>query len=192
MKKAAIIVFDQFTDVDVFLPWDLLNRVRIRHKDFEVKLLGTAPTHRSSAGIDIAMHGMIEACKDADLVFFASGSGTRRLYQNTEYLSRFTIDTSRQLVCSMCSGALLLAGLGLLDGLSAITYPSVFTELRNMGVEVIEDHHLVIHGNVATAAGCLAAVDLMQWAIGRLYDAGTAQDVIASVKPVGQGQVCMY
>ena len=192
MKKAVIVAFDQFTDIDVFLPWDLLNRVRFRHKDFQVKLIGTAATHRSSAGIDIAMHGLIEECKDADLVFFASGKGVRALYKDPEYLSRFTIDTSKQLVCSMCSGALLLAGLGVLDGLSAITYPTVFKELRDMGVEVIEDHHLVIHGNVGTAAGCLAAVDLMGWAIEKMYDEKTKQDVIASVLPVGQGQVCLY
>jgi len=57
---------------------------------------------------------------------------------------------------------------------------------------VIEDHHLVAHGNIATAAGCLAAVDLVGWAIEKLYDEKTKQDVIASVLPVGQGQVCIY
>ncbi|HEX8575817.1 MAG TPA: hypothetical protein VF677_05945 [Flavobacterium sp.] len=36
MRKAVIVAFDQFTDIDVFLPWDLLNRVRPIHKDFEV------------------------------------------------------------------------------------------------------------------------------------------------------------
>jgi hypothetical protein len=48
MKKAVIIAFDNFTDIDVFLPWDLLNRVRFRQKDFQVKIIGTAASHPSA------------------------------------------------------------------------------------------------------------------------------------------------
>jgi transcriptional regulator GlxA family with amidase domain len=138
------------------------------------------------------MQGMIEECNNADLVFFASGSGTRAIYKDENYLSRFDLDPKRQLICSMCSGALLLAALGQLDGLTATTYPTVFNELRAFGIEVIEDHHLVAHGNIATAAGCLAAVDLVGWAVEKLYDEKTKQSVIASVLPIGQGQVCIY
>jgi transcriptional regulator GlxA family with amidase domain len=68
----------------------------------------------------------------------------------------------------------------------------VFELLKGYGVEVLEDKHLVIQGNIGTAAGCLAAVDLMAWAIEKMYDEKTSQDVIASVLPIGQGQVCMY
>jgi transcriptional regulator GlxA family with amidase domain len=192
MKKAVIVAFSQFTDVDVFLPWDLLNRVRLLHKDFQVKIIGTAPTHQSVCGIELAMQGNLEEARDADIVFFASGSGTRALYKNEEYLQQFQLNPQKQIICSMCSGALLLAGLGLLNGITATSYPTAFNELRAMGVEVVEDHHLVVHGNIATAAGCLAAVDLIGWAIEKLYDEKTKQDVIASVLPVGQGQACIY
>jgi transcriptional regulator GlxA family with amidase domain len=51
---------------------------------------------------------------------------------------------------------------------------------------------LVTHGNIGTAAGCLAAIDLIGWAIEKMYDSQVKQDVIASVLPVGQGQVCIY
>jgi transcriptional regulator GlxA family with amidase domain len=192
MKKAVIVVFDNFTDVDVFLPWDLLNRVKLIQKDFEVKIIGTAPTHVSACGIELKTQGQVEEANTADLVFFASGSGTRALYQNKEYLGRFQLVPSKQLVCSMCSGALLLAGLGLLHQKTATTYPTAYKALRDMGVTVLEDQHLVVHDSIATAAGCLAAIDLMGWAIERLYDEKTKQDVIASVLPVGQGQVCIY
>jgi transcriptional regulator GlxA family with amidase domain len=192
MKKAVIVAFDNFTDVDVFLPWDLLNRVRFREKDFEVKIVGTKEMHRSKNGIELRMHGGIEECTDADLVFFSSGAETRHLYKDDAYLNRFKLDADKQLVCSMCSGALLLGALGLLNGLTATTYPTAFQALRELGVNVVEDFHLVAHGNVATAAGCLAAVDLVGWAIEKLYGEKMKQDVIASVLPVGQGQVCIY
>lgn len=92
----------------------------------------------------------------------------------------------------MCSGALIIAALGHLEGLSATTYPTAFKELRSYGIDVIEDTHIVTHGNIGTAAGCLAAVDLMKWAIGKIYNPILSDEVIASVLPLGQGQVCIY
>jgi len=140
----------------------------------------------------VATHGLIEECNDADMVFFASGVGVRDVIKDPAYLDRFTLNPDKQIICSMCSGALIIAALGHLKGLSATTYPSVFEVLRGYGVEVIEDKHLVTHGNIGTAAGCLAAVDLMGWAIEKLYTSKLREDVIASVLPVGQGQVCLY
>ncbi len=192
MTKAVIVAFDNFTDIDIFMPWDLLNRVRFCNKSFQVKIVGTKASHKSSCGIDLAMQGNIEECNNADLVFFGSGSGTRALYKNKEYLERFHLDPEKQIICSMCSGALLLAGLGLLRNKTATTYPSVMKELREMEVIVVEDQHLVTHGNIATAAGCLAAVDLMGWAIEKLFDTNTKQEVIDSVLPAGQGLTCIY
>lgn len=192
MKKAVIIAFDNFTDIDVFLPWDLLNRVKIRDKSFAIKIIGTAPSHRSSCGIDVATHGLLEEAKDADLVFFASGRGAREACKDAAFLQRLQLNSNEQLICSICSGALILAALGHLDGLTATTYPSAAEALRGFGVEVLEDKHLVTHGNIATAAGCLAAVDLMSWAIEKIYNTEMKEAVIASVLPVGQGQVCLY
>lgn len=192
MKKAVIVVFDKFTDVDVFLPWDLLNRVKKREKDFRVVLAGTAATHTSVNGIELAMQETVEACNDADLVYFASGPGVRTIIQDENYLRRFHLNPEKQIICSMCSGALMIAALGHLQKLTATTYPTTFEALRSYGVTVLEDTHLVTHENIGTAAGCLAAVDLVKWAIARLYNEQLSEDVIASVLPVGQGQVCLY
>jgi transcriptional regulator GlxA family with amidase domain len=192
MKKAVIVTFDNFTDIDNFLAWDLLNRVKYRQSGFEVKFVGAAASHRSSNGIDLAMHGGLEECATADLVFFTSGRGARAVIKDEAWLAQFNLDPGKQIICSMCSGALVLAALGLLNGVPATTYPSATEALKAYGVEVLEDKHLVTQGNIGTAAGCLAAVDLMGWAIAKLYDEQTKQDVIASVLPIGQGQVCLY
>lgn len=192
MKKAVIVTFDMFTDIDVFLAWDLLNRVKFRDKEFQVKIVGTETSHQSVCGIELQTHGLIEACNDADLVFFGSGPGTRNVIKDEQYLKRFQLDPSRQIICSMCSGALIIAALGHLKGLSATTYPTAYEALRTYGVTVLEDKHLVTHGNIGTAAGCLAAVDLVGWAIEKLYNSKVKEDVIASVLPIGQGQACIY
>ena len=190
--KAVIVAFDRFTDVDVFLPWDLLNRVRFRDKDFSVRIVGPSTTHRSVCGLELPMHADLEECNIADLVYFSSGPGTREFIKNDALLKRFRLDPNNQIICSMCSGALILAALGILKGISATTYPTAVEELRGFGIEVETAKHLVTHGNIGTAAGCLAAVDLMGWAIEKMYDQKVRQDVIASVLPVGQGQACIY
>ena len=191
MKKITIVAFDKFTDVDVFLPWDLFNRVVFREKNWSVRIVGSKDQHTSITGIPVPMHGTVEECNDADVVFFASGAGTRALIKDTEYLRRFKLDPGNQIICSMCSGALVLAALGLLDGITATTYPTAIKELESYGVEV-EDKPLVVHGNIATAAGCLAAVDLVGWTIEKILGAEVKNEVIASVQPVGKGLMCIY
>ncbi len=192
MKKAVLVCFDLFTDIDIFLTWDLLNRIKFFDKDFQVMIVGTEIIHTSVCGIKLHTHGFIEECNDADLVFFGSGQGARNVSIDPLYLSRFQLNPEKQIICSMCSGALIIAALGYLKGLSATTYPSAYAELRRYNVDVLEDKHLVTHGNIGTAAGCLAAVDLMGWAIENLYSKKLRKDIIASVLPVGQGQVCIY
>jgi transcriptional regulator GlxA family with amidase domain len=192
MKKIVLVVFDQFTDIDVFLPWDLFNRIRFIEKDTVVKFVGTKEYHRSTHGIDLKMNGTLEECKDADIVFFGSGSGTRSLYKDQRYLNQFELNPDKQIICSMCSGALLLAGLGLLKDIPATTYPTTIKALREMGVEVVEDHHLVTQGNIGTAAGCLAFIDLFKWCVQKTFGQDIVDDVINSVLPVGQGLECIY
>lgn len=138
------------------------------------------------------MHADLEECNFADLVYFSSGPGTREFIKSDALLKRFRLDPDNQIICSMCSGALILAALGILKGISATTYPTAVEELRGFGIEVETAKHLVTHGNIGTAAGCLAAVDLMGWAIEKMYDPKVRQDVIASVLPVGLGQACIY
>ena len=121
--KIAIVIFDKFTDLDLFLMWDLLNRVRV--PDWEVKILGEARAHVSATGISIATHGQIEEANDADAVLFVSGQGTRAKMIDKDWLSRFRLNPEKQFVGSICSGALLLAALGLLEGKTATTYPTI-------------------------------------------------------------------
>ncbi len=107
--KAVIVTFDRFTDIDVFLPWDLLNRVRLRDKTFEVRLVGPSPMHKSVCGLEVPTHGGLDECSDAAIVFFASGPGTRDLIKDESVLKQIQLSPNSQIICSMCSGALILA-----------------------------------------------------------------------------------
>jgi transcriptional regulator GlxA family with amidase domain len=178
----AIIAFDNFTDLDLFLPWDLLNRVK--DLGWKVRILGDKPQHYSVSGLTIPMHGPIEDANEADVVLFTSGSVTRQKYIDQDYLRVFRLDSNKQLIGSMCSGSLILGGLGLLKGKEATTYPTARPLLQELGVTVV-DRSFVRSGNIATAAGCLAGVELASWVIEEKAGKYVRDTVMASVMPIG-------
>lgn len=180
----GIVVFDDFTDIDAFLPWDLLNRVE--RPGWQVALLGAGETARSRSGLRIPLHGPLEEAGGADAVIVTSGPATRHLHRDEAFLSALRLDPSRQLIGSMCSGALILAAKGLLRGKRATTYPTAKAALEGYGVEVVEQG-FVVENEIATAAGCLAAQSLCGWIIESLADRRERDRVLASVQPVGQG-----
>lgn len=190
MTSIALIAFDGFTDIDVFLHWDLLNRVRLEHPerygDWSVRLLGTADSHTSRSGLAIPMDGEVDEARTCNGVIHTSGQATRGLMWDLEYLSRLGLDPERQVIGSQCSGALVLAACGLLEGKTATTYPNARGDLEGLGVTVV-DEPFVAHDRIATAAGCLAGVELSRWMIAKLADPETAEACINSASPIGQG-----
>ena len=184
MSKIAIIIFDKFTDLDLWLMWDLLNRVRI--VDWEVKILGERETHLSATNIEVKTSGRIEEAKNADAVLFVSGQGTRDRIADENWLAKFDLNTEKQFVGSICSGSLILAKLGLLEGKTATTYPTSKEVLESFGVETVEKP-FVAHGKIATAGGCLAQQYLVHWVIENLVDKDWADLVVKAIQPVGEG-----
>ena len=184
MSKIAIVVFDKFTDLDLFLMWDLLNRVRV--PDWEVKILGESEKHFSATGIEIKTHGRIEEANEADACLFVSGQGTRAKMIDREWLSRFRLNPDKQFIGSICSGSLLLAALGLLENKTATTYPTSKAALENFGVEVIEKP-FIANGRVATAGGCLAQQYLIGWVVENLAGKDWRDLILKSIQPVGEG-----
>ncbi|HYE74605.1 MAG TPA: DJ-1/PfpI family protein [Blastocatellia bacterium] len=182
--QVSLITFDQFTDIDLYLLWDLLNRVRV--PGWRVSILGTQEQHISQSGLPVATHGVLEETRFADAVLFVSGPRTRELLSDRNWLQRLSLDPKRQLVGSMCSGALLLAALGLLNYGEATTYPTAKEQLESFGVTVVEKP-FALHGNVATAAGCLAAQYLAGWVIEKLVNRTWRELVLKSIQPIGEG-----
>ncbi len=183
MPYVTLVAFDDFTDIDLQLAWDLLNRVEMPR--WRVEIVGSATTHRSRTGIEVATRGGLDACPRADAVLFGSGPGSRKCIASPEFLDSLALDPTRQLIGSQCSGALILAALGLLEDRPATTHPLVRTELEAMGVAVVEAP-LVVDGNIATAGGCLAATYLSSWVVERLAGRDQRDAVLRSVAPVGE------
>ena len=181
----SIIIFDNFTDIDLWLMWDLLKRVRF--PNWHVQILGEKSSHISQTGIVIATHGSLQLANKSDVVLFVSGPGTRKEIHNKNFLGAFQLNPDKQLIGSMCSGALLLAALGILKaGDKGTTYPTAKKQLEEFQINVVEEPFVQI-GNVATAAGCLAAQYLSGWVIEKGAGIEMRNIVLQSIQPVGEG-----
>jgi transcriptional regulator GlxA family with amidase domain len=182
--RIVLVAYDDYTDIDLIFLWDLLKRILV--PTWSVRIVGDAPVHRSMTGLTVSVHGPIAEANDAHAVLLTSGKGNRVKIADPAYLAQFQLDPDKQLIGSICSGALLLAALGLLKGKRATTYPTAKKLLEGYGVTVVEEP-FVKQGNVATAGGCLAAQYLAGWVIEELAGAEVAAAVIESCQPVGRG-----
>ncbi|SDG09678.1 DJ-1/PfpI family protein [Paraburkholderia phenazinium] len=186
MKKIALVAFDQFTDIDLFLMWDILGR---NQHDWQVRILGKQRELRSAHGLAISTHGSLAEANQADVVLFASGKeGVPAAISDNAFMGAFQLDPSRQLLGSICAGAFILERLGLLPERRATTHPDARTALRAAGVEP-DDRPFMSVGNVATAGGCLAALYLVGWIVERLFGAEKRRETLQPVLPAGQYDV---
>jgi transcriptional regulator GlxA family with amidase domain len=102
-------------------------------------------------------------------------------------MAELKLDPARQIIWGQCSGALVLAKLGLLENLPVCTDSKTKPWVEEAGVKVL-DQPFVAHGNVATAGGCLGSHYLAAWVIARLAGWRAAESVVHYVAPVGQKQ----
>ena len=137
------------------------------------------------AGVTIQRQKPLAFLAEADAVLIGSGIKTRDYAADPAFLSRLTLDPSRQLIGAQCSGTLLLARLGLIGALPACTDLTTKPWVVEAGVNVV-DAPFVAHGNVATAGGCLASQYLAAWMIARLATVQDAEEAIHYVAPVGE------
>src|SRR5262245_15039585 len=120
----AIVAFDGFTDVDAFLPFDFFHRVTVPYGAayegaWRVRLLADRQRITSYSGVTVDAHGALAEAGVADGIFLVSGDGSREKIADPAFLGALSLDPARQVIGAIDSGALILAALGLLDGLSA-------------------------------------------------------------------------
>ncbi|MDT4864099.1 DJ-1/PfpI family protein [compost metagenome] len=179
----AILTFDGFNELDSLIALGILNRVK--KPGWRVSI--ACPTARvtSMNGVVIeAQATLSEACA-ADAVIVGSGMQTREVVADAALMAQLRLDPARQLLGAQCSGTLVLAKLGLLDGLPACTDLTTKPWVQEAGVDVL-NQPFVARGNVATAGGCLASQYLAAWVIARLEGVEAAQSAMHYVAPVGE------
>ena len=185
--RVAILTFDGFNELDSFIAFGLLNRLSADGWKAEI----TSPsTHVTSMnGVTVQAQQPLEFANDADVVLFGSGLYSRAIAQDYgrrgALLDRLQLDPLRQLIGAQCSGALLLARLGLLADMPACTDLTTRPWLVEAGVRV-EEAPFHARGPIATAGGCMASVYLAAWVMARGAGFDAAARALHYVAPVGE------
>jgi transcriptional regulator GlxA family with amidase domain len=181
--RIAIVTFDGFNEIDSFVALNILNRVVAPGWTAEI----VSPTETVDSGNGVRLTGVkpLERARDADAVLLGSGRRTARIVDDPATMDRLKLDPRRQLVGSQCSGALVLAKLGLTDGIPVCTDRQTRPLVEAAGVRVL-DRSFFASGNVGSAGGCLAAPYLSAWVIRRLLGRAAAESALAYVAPAGE------
>ncbi len=179
----AIVTFDGFNELDSFIASAMLNRV---HQP-KLNALIVCPTDSvtSMNGVVVQAQAPLSFAREADAVIVGSGIHTRDVVRDPGLMAALKLDPTRQIIGGQCSGALVLAKLGLLANVPACTDTTTKPWVQEAGVKVLEQP-FVAHGNVATAGGCLGSHYLAAWMIARLVSWEAAERVVHYVAPVGQ------
>ena len=158
--QIAIPLFPQFTALDGIGPYEVLQRI----PDFDITFVGHERGEvRSENGfLGITVDATFEEVPDPDVLVFPGGVGTRPLVHDERVLDwvRHAHEGTR-FTTSVCTGSLVLAAAGLLDGLTATTHWSVLEELRALGAVPTSDR-VVEHldQRLITAAGVSSGIDM--------------------------------
>jgi transcriptional regulator GlxA family with amidase domain len=179
----AILTFDGFNELDSLIALGILNR--IRKPGWRVSLCCPQQEVTSMNGVAVRAQSLLEEARTADAVIVGSGMQTRQVAADATLMARIALDPSRQLIAAQCSGALILAKLGLLGNLPACTDLTTKPWVQEAGVEVL-DQPFFAQDNVATAGGCLASPYIAAWIIARTEGVEAAASALHYVAPVGE------
>ncbi len=179
----AILTFEGYNELDSFVALGILNR--IKKPGWRVSIASPSAKVRSMNGVVVEAQATLQDAASADAVVVGSGLLTRDVVADPALMSQLKLDPARQLLAAQCSGTLVLAKLGLLQGVSACTDLTTKPWVQESGVDVLNQPFFA-RGNVATAGGCLASPYLAAWIIARLEGVEAAESALHYVAPVGE------
>jgi transcriptional regulator GlxA family with amidase domain len=160
--RIEILLFDGFDDLDAFGPFEVLSGAGL-----DTRFVTVEPREavRSSHGATVVPDGVIG---DPDLLVVPGGGWNDRERGGVYLEARRGVITAKlrerhaagRRIASVCTGAMLLAEAGLLDGRPAVTHHSAIEDLKGFGADVQEGARFVDDGEIMTAAGVTSGIDL--------------------------------
>lgn len=154
----AILLYDRFTALDAIGPYEVLSRI----PDCELCFVAAAPGEvRTDNGVlTVLAERALAQVASPDIVLVPGGPGevaARAGGPALEWL-RAAHQTSTW-TTSVCTGSLVLAAAGILEGKRATSHWLALDELRRLGAEPVRER-VVFDGKVVTAAGVSAGIDM--------------------------------
>lgn len=195
--ELAILLFEGFEELDAVGPYEVLATAADVEPDLSVSLraLDDAERVTASHGLRVEPDGPLDAI-DPDVVVVPGGGWNDRAEAGAraeaergdvpEALSR--LHDGGATVAGVCTGGMLVASAGITDGRPAITHAGAVEDLRASGAEVI-DARVVDDGDVVTAGGVTAGIDLALHLVEREFGEELARGIAENIEYDRHGRV---
>jgi transcriptional regulator GlxA family with amidase domain len=173
--QIAILVFEKLTALDAVGPYEVLRSV----PGWEVRFVGSRQgmVRTDNGALGLSADYSLDEVTEPDVVLVPGGEGSRPLLEDEEVLSWLrAVDSKTKRTTSVCTGSLVLAAAGLLDGRRATSHWLFLEQLRELGADA-GGGRFVEDGKFVTAAGVSAGIDMALHLVGREAGPEVAQAV---------------
>jgi transcriptional regulator GlxA family with amidase domain len=179
IMKIVILLFDNYTALDVVGPYEVLNKL----PDYKIYLVGQEKKeYKDTYGLKISADYSTDEISQADVLLIPGGFGVDNLLKNNEILDWIQkTDSTTKWTVSVCSGSLLLAQAGLLNGKNCTTHWKRKDQLRNFNV-IVKDERFVQDGKIITSAGVSAGIDMALYLVSKIAGDQTAKIIQLAIE----------
>ena len=182
MRNVAILIFDEVEVLDFCGPFEVFSVTgrRDNTNPFEVYTVAEKDSPVLARNqLSVNPRYTIDNCPKPDILLVPGGFGTRREMHNQtliDWIKKTATDC--ELILSVCTGSLLLAKAGLLEGLSATTHFGAIDLLREVApnTTVQPDKRFIDNGQVIVSAGVSAGIDMSFYVVGKLLGKDVARE----------------
>lgn len=186
--RTGFLLFNDAEELDFVGPWEVFtmaNEVAGHSggdkKPFETLMIAeTNEPVRCRKGMRVLPDATLENCGKLDIILIPGGQGTRAEVKNEKLLAWIAKTAPGcTWITSVCTGALLLTAAGPARGKRVTTHWGFIDQLRarQEAAEVLEKVRYVRDGNVVTAAGVSAGIDMALWLVGQIESPAFARAV---------------
>ncbi len=183
-KTLGIVLFPEVEELDFVGPLEVFGT--LAKFDAQWRVPTVAETHgliTAANGLKVMPDHSFDDCPPLDVLLVPGGIGTSRERKNPKMLDfvRNAANASSY-VTSVCTGALVLHAAGLLNGKRATTYSASMEWLKSFGDVEVVNERFVHDGNVITAAGVSAGIDMALYLVGLMNGPETARLVQKAIE----------
>jgi transcriptional regulator GlxA family with amidase domain len=198
MLKIKIILFNGFDELDALAPFEVLQTAAAMGADIQTELvtLDAVTEVIAAHGLRISPQDQFNVNEPFDLLIVPGGGwGNCALQGAWGEVQRGEIPKAiaqvyqnGTTIASVCTGGMLVAAAGLLQGRPAITHHLALADLREKGAEII-NARVVDDGNIITSGGVTSGLDLALWLLERYCHGEMAQNVAEEMEYERSGNV---
>jgi putative intracellular protease/amidase len=181
MTQIAIVVYPGYTALDFIGPYEVLRNL----PDAEVRFIWhePGPIAADSGVLLIGATHSFDETPTPDVVLIPGGMTTMEHARDKKVLNwvRQAHETATW-TASVCSGSVILAAAGLLDGKRATSHWLALPALKTLGAVPVNDERIVHEGDIVTSAGVSAGIDLAMWLAGQIGGEGRAKTIQLAIE----------